>query len=705
MNTNMIPESLGESPSPIDEQGNLYHAFMSYKSQDSDLVRTVTEWLMSVGLRIWFAEYQILLHDREKFQTAIDHGITHSQCGIAFTNAAYVESEHCRNELSALASRAGRESTRILEVVLGETPLVKDYLPQSRQALIVIPHRFSDLSALLKWLSHQLELDDSVADLPTIAAGGDMFEGMAGSYSMDLSGWATTSNEEGWQHDRIFQGPAFRFITNKLLRGNLTIASVRGVDRKSIQYGTDISFQRNYFNALIGIAAHEFRDASKKCVGVHLIHKDGQVHFATTSRIDKEWRRDYYIELPDAYANGLEFALSFRYEGTFQDFCRHLIAADAVAQSLWFDSRLRYVTLINLQARESISKHGFEFSWSPPIGWKRTALMVTKDLCDLDLRRERQGFLKRLLSLFTGRREETMRQKTLKDVESLKDLLNVQVHHCPSGFCMERLESRVRRTIEVNGGTLTFHMNGNRHGVRTYECLYHWTRRGHSEYGFQVHFILGNQVFSVQINSLKVIAKGDERVLLASAFADGIRVPDVDGAFEPERKRELERISDGETAAASHFRAVRMTVAPPKCQLALAAAVSEGSNVYLTYRWTEDLSHDEADRIDTCVRALINSSIGDIAHRNKISARLSWGAESMNGVRIPLWHLDHRDQPTFVVNSGFDVEQKLVTLTVGPRFVRRQIDDDMHDPTSVGLCRGFTNLLGQVEIKPINQEI
>jgi hypothetical protein len=696
---NRFPDWLAKTHDPIDEHGNLFHVFLSYKSEDSDLVRTVAEWLISAGLRVWFAEYQILLHDRDQFQKHIDIGVAKSKWGIAFTNPTYIDSEHCQNELKSLASTTGCTADHLLEVVLGDRPAAKAFLAKHQLPWLTTPHLFTNLPELCEWLNAQLTHTALNDPIKTAPSGTTVHQGMNGSYSIDLSAWRETSAEQGWQPSSVFKGPQFTLLTDNKVYGDLTIASVRGVDRKSMQYGTEVSFQRNYFNALIDFAKNEYEDSTKKCVGVHLIHKDENVHFATTSFSSGEWVREYFIELPDAYGNGIELALRFRRNGAFHEFVRNIPAMDAMATSVWFDSTLRYVTVIDLAARASISQTPFGFSWASPIGWRRTGQKVTKQICNVDFRPAFRSFWRRLWDWICTRRDESVRQQIRRKLFKRKDLLNLQVHPKPNGFGLEQLEKRVKHTIAANGGKITFHLNGNRHGERTYECLYQWRRRGHTEYGFQVHFILGNQIFSAQINSLAEITKGDERLILASAFADCIRVPEQH--HEPDRRDAARTTNDRESAAASHYRAIRMSVGPPHCHLRLAAAEPEGPNVYLAYRWSENLTHEQADQVDTCVRALVNSKIGDIANQNDISVRLAWGEESLLGIPIPLWFLDHRNQATYVVNSQFDVDQKVISLTVGTRFVPVGPDDDMHDPTSIGLYQGFMSLLTEIEIRPL----
>jgi hypothetical protein len=60
--------------------------FVSYKSEDANLVRRVTEQLVACGLEVWFNEYRILVGDYERFQDAIDDGLARATHAVVFTN-------------------------------------------------------------------------------------------------------------------------------------------------------------------------------------------------------------------------------------------------------------------------------------------------------------------------------------------------------------------------------------------------------------------------------------------------------------------------------------------------------------------------------------------------------------------------------------------------------------------------------------------
>ena len=334
---------------PIDNDGNLYHVFISYKSLNAGLARAVTEWLMSCGLRVWFAEYQILLHDRDKFQERIDGGTSRSQCAIALTNDDYIRSDHCTNELRALASTSGCDPRYLLEVALGTSALADAFLRSHNLQCLTMPHFFRGLRELQEWLTENLPFDKLFVPPLTPNSKTNPISGLSGAYRLDLMGWRVTAQEKGWLPNGVFEGPRFTFANEGVnLQGQLSVSSVRGLDRKSMQFGTELSNQRNYYNALIEFAKSHVSITDLKCVGVHLFCASQEVHFAITATCRNVWQRDYTLEMSDAYGNGIEFTLQFQFQGAFNEFCKYLPVMDSVAESLTFDSRLRYLTLIEI---------------------------------------------------------------------------------------------------------------------------------------------------------------------------------------------------------------------------------------------------------------------------------------------------------------------------------------------------------------------
>ena len=90
--------------------GKLYDIFISYKSENIDLVRLIVEQLLAKGLRVWFAEYRVMMHTYESFQRLINYGIENSNFAICFTNKKYAESKYCIGELKLISKTIPKEN-------------------------------------------------------------------------------------------------------------------------------------------------------------------------------------------------------------------------------------------------------------------------------------------------------------------------------------------------------------------------------------------------------------------------------------------------------------------------------------------------------------------------------------------------------------------------------------------------------------------
>lgn len=90
--------------------------FISYKSENAGLARTVAESLKAHGVQVWFAEYEVLLGNYDDFQTAIDCGIDASKYALLFTTNQWAESRWCQVEIARILQRIPLD--RVLRVNL-----------------------------------------------------------------------------------------------------------------------------------------------------------------------------------------------------------------------------------------------------------------------------------------------------------------------------------------------------------------------------------------------------------------------------------------------------------------------------------------------------------------------------------------------------------------------------------------------------------
>jgi len=98
-----------------------------------------------------------------------------------------------------------------------------------------------------------------------------------------------------------------------------------------------------------------------------------------------------------------------------------------------------------------------------------------------------------------------------------------------------------------------------------------------------------------------------------------------------------------------------------KQRLTLIRSVVDGPGVTLVYIWTADLSHEEADRLDTRARAYIACAIFDAA----TTAGLTCQPGPPHGQR-PAWQFPKDRLPVSLINAGFDVSEKTCFMQIGP---------------------------------------
>src|SRR4051812_29359925 len=123
--------------------------FISYKSENAQLVRQVVEELMYHGIRTWFAEYDLLSKDhirledlykrlrdeignekaeqayREQIRQVLSTAMSDCTHGVAFTNQFWAGSDFCKHEINYLIEKFGNRTSRVLQICLPNEPLDK----------------------------------------------------------------------------------------------------------------------------------------------------------------------------------------------------------------------------------------------------------------------------------------------------------------------------------------------------------------------------------------------------------------------------------------------------------------------------------------------------------------------------------------------------------------------------------------------------
>lgn len=309
-----------------------YDLFLSYKSENVAVVRHVADQLIANGLRVWFAEYCILLSDRDRFQDAIDAGIRQSARGVVFTNDHYASSPYCSREIEQLLEPNHCGPDKVVEIRIPEEPLTHG----KWQALEHSPamNFTGNVAEVLRFVQSTAAYDVEFvcppeADEPKTVAfrAGDL------GYSVDAAGWAMV--EEG--HDEApgtHWGPRFERRLGHYQAGwNLVIGSPTVVNRTPIPRGDNVD-DRALYEQAVAFAREYVSEAGAECKGVHLLFVGGYSHLGLTYWRNGLWLRKYSVVIPHPSTQvSTEFAFTWSFAGPFREFCRNAHLMDRVVSS------------------------------------------------------------------------------------------------------------------------------------------------------------------------------------------------------------------------------------------------------------------------------------------------------------------------------------------------------------------------------------
>ncbi|HPS42403.1 MAG TPA: toll/interleukin-1 receptor domain-containing protein [Anaerolineaceae bacterium] len=310
--------------------GKTWDVFISYKSQNVDLARAIADQLIGSGIRVWFAEYQILLVKREKFQQAIDKGIHQSRYGIALTNDAYAGSEYCDKEMVQLIRYVGPD--RIIEIMIPREPLTHQKYNQLNNASCIqydgnIDHVMQEIVEKTNWkVLKGLKRNESA--VPETFTG----ECLGDEYTLDVTGWekVTDSFHGG--------GPCYRTkFEFRPIYWNLQYGEEYSPEVYESRFRLESKNDRQLYNFMVDYARRYFEEyhSTWRISGVHLFFLKGYSHFAVTYSDRMTWRRRYSIMLLQKNTGkAAEFLFTFEFAGSFKQYCQCTRLMDELVSSL-----------------------------------------------------------------------------------------------------------------------------------------------------------------------------------------------------------------------------------------------------------------------------------------------------------------------------------------------------------------------------------
>ncbi len=106
----------------------LWDVFISHASEDKAVVRSLSQYLEQLGLRVWLDEQQLRLGD--KLSEKINEGLAFSRYGVVILSPSFLDEDYPRKELQALLARETSQGGYILPVLHGiEHDRIKRELP------------------------------------------------------------------------------------------------------------------------------------------------------------------------------------------------------------------------------------------------------------------------------------------------------------------------------------------------------------------------------------------------------------------------------------------------------------------------------------------------------------------------------------------------------------------------------------------------
>lgn len=306
-----------------------YGMFVSYRSIDAPLARELADLLSSAGVRVWFAEYEILLSGRERFARAIDRGVRESVAAIAVTSEEYFASEHCMREMEGLARTVGTE--RILEVrarTLSAATAARSPVPAGQvlgSSVGAVLERFEERSGM------RVPRSLRSSGFRTVTVG----ECLGRPVTLDVGDWQ--------EHEPGGALPAFRFGEGLPVLANLAWgpelapeARLRDVADDRAMYDELMRYAATYMGGLSRRLGGGLRGPGRtRVAGVHLLFWGGASQLGLTYHNGLFWCRKVSIVARNPVtAEYAEFVFTFGCPLPYAEYLRHTAEMDRFATSL-----------------------------------------------------------------------------------------------------------------------------------------------------------------------------------------------------------------------------------------------------------------------------------------------------------------------------------------------------------------------------------
>lgn len=354
-----------------------YDFFISYKSENIDVVRPIAEILIANHFKVWFSEYSLdintYLSTEDALQRAVLTGISKSKYALCFTNEAYFASDRCRMELNGLFGHLNQE--HIIQVPLSvpafyaQVSLSRieiDAIRELKEKLKPSPCiEFESIAVTLQQIERlaDLEIDDPLQELRAkLSSRRTHFSYNDNDFSIDFSGWHVRPRWAFAAANGDAAGPRFeRDFGHARLSGHILVGpqdknltrtlspeyNSRNKTPDRLYYRRAAEFAQVVIHGLWNRAFGNLR--GQAIHGLHILFLLGRSQMAvTTFSNPKETvlfekggtiNRLYSVVVPETSDDpDTEVAFFFSFQGSFSAFCQCAPYMDKLVLSLQRES-------------------------------------------------------------------------------------------------------------------------------------------------------------------------------------------------------------------------------------------------------------------------------------------------------------------------------------------------------------------------------
>lgn len=324
------------SKTPLQQKSRPYDIFISYNTASSIKVRKIVDYLLSNGLKVWFAEYLISLdnqYNEDKFREQYLDGIKQSKLCLIFKNEYYQNSQYCQEEFLKISEV--HKTSDVITLLLDD---IEHDL--ANEQTIRLDYKLEPIFNLVSQkLNQKLVFPESRLQFFQ----GDFYDmnHISHLFQFDRTGWKATNKDTSYlkkdKYDTVGH-ELMKIIDNTPVK---LLFSVGRDAQSSVRHNDNTNFidDRAFRQEMVEWSEKHFKGRQHlKQTGIHLFFHNNKSHNVYTYYHRNSWIRrysliDFYPKWPD---KNFEFVFHFSIYGSFRQYCGIAPYLDRMVETLNF---------------------------------------------------------------------------------------------------------------------------------------------------------------------------------------------------------------------------------------------------------------------------------------------------------------------------------------------------------------------------------